>query len=445
MSVPARPYLTRMSQFAWLTSFWFVIHFIWATLLPVVIPAMVKGMVAFEEKGKMLGLLLGAGAAVSALLQLTIGFVSDSSESRYGRRKPYIVIGVVLSCAALLYLVNAPSYWHLLFAYFFAQIFLNTASVPYQSMMPDLVPERYHGRAAAMMGVFDLTGKLSGLVVVGLVLAGVGLGSTRLAANGHPSFALLGLAYCVLLLALAAVVLSKAPSYPSVLAAGYLRIRPAQSGGRNILREFANFGFRANWELVKLMFSRTAILLGYYTFIPFVYYFVEANLHVPEDKSWEAALLLAAIILGAVAGNLTGGYFCDRVGKRRIIFMGMAVTIVFMLPMIFAHDIITAIGYGAGLGVGWGAFIAADWAFAFTLIPKEKTARYMGVWDMTALAPQMVAPAAAGFARDKLLTLPGGEATAYQLIFSCAIIYFIIGLVILGYVREQPISREDGA
>jgi MFS family permease len=444
VSLPARPYLTRMSQFAWLASFWFVIHFIWATLLPVVIPAMVKGMVAYEEQGTRLGLLLGAGAAVSAVLQLTIGFVSDSSESRYGRRKPYIIIGVLLSCAAMLYLVHAPGYWHLLFAYFFAQIFLNTASVPYQSMMPDLVPERYHGRAAAMMGLFDLTGKLSGLVVVGLVLAGVGLGATRVAANGQPSFAMLGVVYCVLLLALAAVVLSKAPSYPSILAAGFLRFRPAQTG-RSLLREFANFGFRANWELVKLMFSRTAILLGYYTFIPFVYYFVEANLHVPEERIWLAAVLLAAIILGAVAGNLTGGYLCDRVGKRRVIFMGMALTIVFMLPMIFARDIITAIAYGVGLGAGWGAFIAADWAFAFTLIPKEKTARYMGVWDMTALAPQMVAPMAAGFARDRLLGLPGGEATAYQLIFSFAIVYFIIGLVILGYVREQPISREDGA
>jgi len=444
VSAPARPYLTRVSQFAWLASFWFVVHFIWATLLPVVIPALVKGMVAFEQQGRMLGLLLGAGAAVSAVLQLTIGFVSDSSESRFGRRKPYIVIGVLLSCAAMLYLVNAPGYWHLLAAYALVQIFLNTASVPYQSMMPDLVAERYHGRAAAMMGVFDLTGKLSGLMVVALVLAGVGMGAARTAASGRPTFAVLGVVYCVLLLVIGAAVLLKAPSYPSTPAAGFLRFRPAQSG-RKLLREFANFGFRANWEFVKLALSRTAILLGYYTFIPFVYYFVEANLHVPPERIWLAAVLLAGIILGAVAGNIAGGYLSDRVGKRRVIFLGMAVTIVFMLPMVFARDIFTAIGFGIGLGAGWGAFIAADWAFAFTLIPKQKTARYMGVWDMTALAPQMVAPAVAGFARDQLLGLPGGEATAYQLIFSFAILYFIIGLVILGYVQERPLPEEDVA
>ena len=442
-----RPYLTKLSQFAWLASFWFAVHFIWATLLPVVIPARVERLVALEVYGSRLGIVLGLGALVSAVLQLTIGFISDSSESRLGRRKPYIIIGVLASTAALLYLVEAPFYWHLVVAYFLVQIFLNLASVPYQSMMPDLVPERYHGRAAAMMGLFDLTGKLSGLLAVGAVISGVGAGAASVAAT-IPGYTLLGVAYCMLLLGLGIAVVLKTPSYPQIPQAGFLRFRFVQEGRPaplEILRQYVKFEFARNPNFVKLACSRAAILLGYYTFVPLVYRFCVTNLNVSESERGMAAVLLAAIILGAVAGNLAGGYLSDRIGKRRVIFLGMSVSIVFMIPVIFAHSFAQAAYFGAALGVGWGAFIAADWAFAFTLIPKERTARYMGVWDLTALAPQMVAPLVAGFARDNLLGLPGGEATAYQIIFSCSILYFIAGLVILGFVRERPIAQQEEA
>jgi len=308
MSSAPRPYLTRLSQFAWLASFWFVVHFIWATLLPVVIPAVVKGfadrgLIPLDELGTRLGLVLALGAVVSAVLQLTIGFVSDSSESRFGRRKPYILLGALASTAAVVYLVEAPGYWHLVLAYMLVQVFLNTASVPYQSMMPDLVPERYHGRAAAMLGIFDLTGKLSGLVVAALAISGVGIGAAG-AASESPSFTILGIAYCVLLIGLAYIVFVKSPNYPVVLGAGFLRVRFGESGATSItkiLREYARFEFRRNPEFVKLAFSRMAILLGYYTFIPLVYYFCEANLGLTEETRWMAAALLASIILGAVA------------------------------------------------------------------------------------------------------------------------------------------------
>lgn len=440
----SRPVFTRVSQFAWLSTFWFAIHFIWATLLPVVIPARIEELVPLAELGTRQGILLGLGAAVSAVLQLTIGFVSDSTESRFGQRKPYIAVGVVVSIGAILYLVGAVSYWNLVFAYFLVQIFMNVASVPYQSLMPDLVPEKFHGRAAAMMGIFDLSGKLLGLIISAMVVGGIVFSKTI---AGKPDYTMLAVLYCLLLVSLGAVVLVKAPNYPAANAVRWMRIRFSEKQVNivSFFRELMRFEFRESPDFLKLSLSRTFILFGYYTYIFFIYRFAKTNLNVGEHREL-AAVLLAAIIVGAVVGNIAGGYLCDRIGKRRVIYIGMAFSIALMIPLIFSNNILEAIYFGAVLGIGWGAFIAADWAFAFTLIPKERTARYMGLWDLTALAPQMVAPLIAGIARDRLITmLPGGpaaaEAEAFRIVFSFAIIYFIAGLIVLGYVREP--AKKD--
>jgi MFS family permease len=437
----SRPVFTRMSQFAWLASFWLGINFLWATLLPVVIPARLEAIVPTAELGARQGMLLGLGALVSALLQLTIGFISDSTESRFGRRKPFLAFGVATSIGALLYFMASGNYWQMLLAYFFVQITINIASVPFQSMMPDLVPERYHGRAASMMGIFDLTGKLTGLLTCALIIAHVG-GQP----SGKPNFTVLTILYCVLLTGLASTVLIKAPSYPAIPSAGWLRFRFGKGGPLQVIREFCRFEFGKCPDFLRLMIVRTCILFGFYTLLFWIYRFAKTNLGVGDHRE-QAIYLLAAIIIGAVPGNIIGGRLCDYIGKRRVIYIGMAVTVALLIPIIFAHSIEEAYLMGFFLGLGWGSYIAGDWAFAFTLIPKDRTARYMGLWDMTALLSQTVAPAISGFARDALIKVMPGEgmapeAEAFRIIFSFAILYFIAGLIVLSFVREPQKKAE---
>jgi MFS-type transporter involved in bile tolerance (Atg22 family) len=445
MDKPAaiRPLVTKLSDLAWLSSYWLAINFVWATLLPIVIPARVEALVPLAALGTRQGLLLGLGALVSALLQLTIGYVSDSTESRFGRRKPYIAIGTALAIVSILFFISTGTYLGLLLAYFAVQIAMNTASVPYQSMMPDLVPEQHHGRAAMMMGIFSLAGNISGLVLSALVVGGM-LGTT---AAGKPSYLVLTILYCLLLASLAVAVLLKSPSYPVNLAVRWMRLN---LGGRTGILEFFRglfrYGFKEHPDFLKLMLCRTCILFGYYTIVFFIYRFAKTNLGVGEHRGL-AAVLLVTIIVGAVAGNIIGGKLCDTIGKRKVIYASMSASGVLLLPIIFAHDIRVAIYFGVFLGVAWGAFIAADRAFAYTLIPKENAARYMGFWDLTTLVPQMIAPFLAGIARDRLVSvLPGGalgaEAQTYRIIFAFAILYFVLGLIVLGYVKEPKGEGE---
>src|SRR3954454_10208512 len=105
------------------------------------------------EVGRILFLLSIPVAILSILIQPTIGAISDYTTSRWGRRKPYIVIGSLLDLVFLAGIATASNALILgVFASFLA-ISTNIARGPFQGYVPDLIAERQVGMASALVGM----------------------------------------------------------------------------------------------------------------------------------------------------------------------------------------------------------------------------------------------------------------------------------------------------
>ena len=449
-STHPRPYLSRLPQFVWLASFYFAVSFFWATILQIVVPMRAEQLATPATVGTVQGTLLAVGAFFSMLLQVSIGFVSDSTQSRWGRRKPFLVIGILLALPSVFLFLYAGVFWLALLAYVLIQIFLNSATVPYQAMLPDLVPMERHGTASGLMSLANLLGAIFGLAVFALIWS-AGMGALTLPGSGFVSgheLTLLGIAYTLLFLGLMLAVLIKIPSWPRAIGVKLLSWAMPQSAdgkSRSLLAHYFHFELGKNPQFVKLLISRTSIFFAFYIFAPMVYRFTRANLGI-DPPQVATSLLLIVLLIGGLIGTLLGGTLADRFGKKPVIFAGIGIITILMFPLLLGNDLRTVALPGFFIGMGWGAFIAADWAFACTLIPKEKTARYMGVWDLSTLLPQVIGAFLAGVARDVLVrALPGvgaaPEAQALRIIFSSTVVFFILGLYILTLVKEPRPSR----
>ena len=477
-----------MGQIIRMSALWFGLQFFWISQQFIVMSERVEHFVPIEAKGNYLALIKSCGAVVVILTQLTIGFISDHAESRLGRRRPFIIHGMLWGCAGIAFFILAPGYWWLFAAYMVIEATINVASVPFQSLLPDLVPEKQHSRAGAVMGLAHMAGYLAGLLaVIGMEIV---FGDNRTVIFGDDKPAgylwLLG-AYIVLLLGTTAFTvlttdekgwrqearrkLEGAVRTIRILPGTVVRFaRTAPTLLGCIFHDYARINLRGNPNFVWLAVSRFAIYLGYQTFLTFIYFYVHANLDV---ESWLASLglgdslagvVLPAImiffILGGLVGNLSSAPLAERYGKKFVINAGMVVAGVMVVPLILTSNVWTAVLSGLILGCGWGAFIASDWAFACTLMPKQQAGTYMGIWDVTTLLPQILAPVIAGPVRDvlfnsrlaELVALAGqargerlAEAYAHQWVYATIIVYFILGLVLLRPVREKPPVGRDSA
>jgi Na+/melibiose symporter-like transporter len=470
----------RLSNFQLLrlSALWFGLQFFWTSQQLVVMPERVEHFVGELHKGTYLGVIKSAGALTVLFTQLTIGFISDHAETRLGRRRPFILYGMLSGLAALTFFMLAPGYWWLFAAYMLIEATVNTASIPFQSLLPDLVPEKQHAQAGAQMGLNHLGGNLFGLIVV---MAMQFLFKDKLlTVLGDPKplgylYVLLP-AYIIVLLATTLIVTfgvdehgwAQHPREDPGADCRLLRWLPGivlryKALGRSLLgtiaRTYMSLNLREHPSFSWLALSRFAVNLGYHTFLTFVAYYTAANLDRAaflraigmEGKLPESIVLpamLVTFILGGLAGNLLSPALARRIGKKAVIAGGLVWSGSLFVPLIFTHTVTTAVMAGAALGIGWGAFIAADWAFACTLMPKTRAGTFMGVWDITTLLPQVIAPIIAGPLRDVItaaksaqLGVHSAEALAYQWVFALVILYFSIGLVLLRPLRElRPIA-----
>ena len=155
MSAPQTIRLSTGRQLS-LASFWFGISFLWGSFLAVVLPFILlpehpgpgnPALVAASDKNTALAVLEGLGLILAIVVQPAAGALSDRLRTRWGRRRPLILLGAAGGVAALLLMVDAASFWWVVGAYCFLQFCMNVGQGGYQGLMPDRVGSEQRGSA----------------------------------------------------------------------------------------------------------------------------------------------------------------------------------------------------------------------------------------------------------------------------------------------------------
>ena len=126
------------------------------------------GLVPKDEVGRSLFLIGIGGAIIGIIIQPTVGYISDYTVSKWGRRKPYIVFGSLLDVVFLLGIATGNSVLVLATFVLLLSVSTNIARGPFQGYVPDLVAEPQVGLASGMVGLMQVVGNVTGFLLVSL-------------------------------------------------------------------------------------------------------------------------------------------------------------------------------------------------------------------------------------------------------------------------------------
>src|SRR5512143_288930 len=130
----------NLGQLIVLNTYWVGLSFMWNALHPIILPAVLLNYVPDAQKNTYLGLLTFAGLLLAMVIQPVSGAISDGWRSRWGRRRPLIVLGTLLDFIFLAILGWAGGFFWLVIGYVGLQLSSNIAHGPLQGLLPDRVP-----------------------------------------------------------------------------------------------------------------------------------------------------------------------------------------------------------------------------------------------------------------------------------------------------------------
>jgi MFS family permease len=310
--------------------------------------------------GTLLAVVTLGGTLLAILIQPTVGYLSDYTQSRWGRRKPYIVMGSLLDVVFLLGIAYSNTL--LALAAFFAllQVSTNVARGPFQGYVPDLVAEPQVGTASALVGMMQIVGN-----VVGVILATLAIQAANL------PLALIAVAV-IELVTMASVVLRVGRGLPPRPREG--RSWPAiarETWATDILHERSYV-----WLLASRLFFLTA---GGVLFNLALKYMNETH-GLTEDEAAGTVRIVSFIIVGAIVIVVVpAARLSDRIGRKPVIYGSCALGAVAMATAALAPSVAVAYVGAALYGIAGGIFIAVDWALMTDIIPRASAGRYMGL------------------------------------------------------------------
>ena len=86
-----------------MTSFFALgVNVVWLSYNIYILPVQVEAVTSEATKGIVLGVLVGVAIGIAVIVNIVAGILSDHSSSRYGRRRPTLVVGMLLTLPFLL-------------------------------------------------------------------------------------------------------------------------------------------------------------------------------------------------------------------------------------------------------------------------------------------------------------------------------------------------------
>lgn len=95
-----------------------------------------------------------AGPVTGLLIQPIVGYMSDRTWNRFGRRRPYFLLGALLASVALIFMPNSPALWIAASSLWILDASLNISMEPFRAFVGDNLNTKQRTLGYAIQGFF---------------------------------------------------------------------------------------------------------------------------------------------------------------------------------------------------------------------------------------------------------------------------------------------------
>lgn len=383
-----------------------------------------------------LSLLWIAAPLTGLIVQPIVGYMSDRTWNRLGRRRPYFLVGAILASLALIAMPNSGFLWMAVGLLWVLDASINITMEPFRAFVADKLPPKQRKTGFAMQSLFIGLGAVIASALPWILGNLFGMGME--AEEGHIPVAI-KLAFYIgagtFFFAVLYTIITT-PEYPPEDMEAFLRHKQEYRGFMNGVREI----FAGILAMPKVM--KQLAVVQFFTwmglFAMWIYFSVTVGRHIfggdPDSADAATRTLFSEGV--AFAGLCFAVYnvvcflfsfaimgLAKRYSARGIHtgcllagFVGLCSVGLVTNPWLLFVCMI-------GVGIAWASILSMPYAMLSSVIHPAKMGLYMGIFNFFIVIPQVIASLGLGhFVKFALGNSPVGAVTLGGVCFLLAAI-----------------------
>ena len=340
----------------------------------------------------MLPILNIAGPVTGLIVQPIIGAMSDKTWSlKWGRRKPYFLIGALLGSLCLFVFPHSPVLWFAVGLLWILDVGNNVAMEPYRAFVGDKLPEKQLGLGYQMQSLFCGLGTL--LATGSILLFQYLFGEEADVAGTIPQWIYYSF-YIGAILSLTTILWSvfKTSEIPPTKEE-FKEINAIKNLSliKKMIQPFEEIGAAVK-EMPKFMWKIGAVYL-FQWYALFVYWQFSTPLFmktmgysISEAGSQSAAMSLTynttTMLIALILVPLT-----LKFGNKQMYSLSLLGTAIALFCIPFISDPLLVLIPMVLFGIGWAAMMGIPYTMVSKIVPQDRRGVYMGILNMMIVIP----------------------------------------------------------
>ncbi len=351
-----------------------------------------------------------AGPVTGLLIQPLIGAMSDGTWTRFGRRKPYFLIGALVGSIAVMFMPYVPYLWMAVGLFWILDAAMNTAMEPYRALVGDKLNSDQRTIGYAVQ-TFMLAGgqMLAGLMPLIMLAFGV---SSATDGNEIPDIVkysfVIGVVAMLITVSWTAYSTEEYP--PDDLEAfrkehegknkftGALKdIYQAMKDMPDELRRLWWVKF-FSWYGMPLMWQYLALSIARHSF----------NAPTPDSPGFaegtaNVGVAFTVMNITTVVMSFLAPTIIQRIGKKNTYSVFLALGGIGFVSILFTQQLHLVFAAMMLVGIGWAGIVTMPFIIAADAVPPQRMGVYMGLLNAFICLPQIISMLTVGFYYDTLL------------------------------------------
>ncbi len=336
------------------------------------------------------------------LIQPIIGYMSDKTWNRFGRRRPYFLVGAMLTSTALILMPNAPHFAGAIAPMFIGggmlmimDASINISMEPFRALVADKLPEEQHTLGFSVQTLLIGIGAVVGSWLPYILSHWFGFSGEAQTSGSVPANVMWSfyIGAAVLITSILVTVITT-KEYPPE----FYEDEHTEEGA-----EKSSFKIpKVMWQLLLVQFFSWFALFSMWVYTtPTVaqHFFGTTD---PNSAAYQDAGNWVGILFGIYNGvsailALLLPVIAKRVGRKMTHSIALTIGGLSFLSFFVISDYHMLIIPMIGVGFAWGSILAMPYAMLANSIPANKMGMFMGLFNMSITIPQIINGLLSGF------------------------------------------------